>query len=96
MVEPLDLAPASAGGCWVADRAQESLLRLDREGGILQRHDDLGRVAGVREDPLTGTLWFSVPDRGRVYRLDPDGTTTWLQLPGCPRRISGDWSGGCG
>ncbi len=93
--EPIDVAPAAAGGCWVADREGRSLVRIDRAGAVQERFDGMGRIAGVAEDPLTRTLWLTVPEDGELRRIDADGTTTAIVLAGCPRRIAGDWSGGC-
>jgi hypothetical protein len=93
--EPLDLAPAARGGCWVADRAHGAIVRLGRDCDLLESRDGLGRVAGVCEDPHTGTLWVTVPEAGEIRRLDGDGERVRLTLDGCPHRIAGDWMGGC-
>ncbi len=95
LAEPMDLAPASAGCCWVADRRGRGIVRLDRLCQLVERRGDIAHAACVREDPESGALWVSVPDAGEVWRLDPDGENQRLALAGCPRRIAGDWTGGC-
>jgi hypothetical protein len=60
--EPLDLAVAGQGGCWVADRSGQAVVRIDRTCALLERRPELGRVAGIREDPQSGALWVTVPE----------------------------------
>ncbi len=95
VAEPLDLAPAALGGCWVADRGSGAILRLSRACELLASRPGLGRVTNVCEDPLSGALWITIAEAGEVVRLDADGERVRLGLDGCPRRIAGDWAGGC-
>lgn len=93
--EPLDLRASGTGTCWAADYAGGKLIELDRACQEIDRRENVGRVAEVVFDSSTGALWATVPDEGLVIRILPDGSRVTLELAGCPRRLAGDWLGGC-
>lgn len=96
LAEPLDLRITGEGTCWVADYGRGMLLELDRDCTERARHESLGAVAEVAVDPVSGALWTTRPDDGLVIRIRPSGERTEITLAGCPRRLAGDWTGGCG
>ena len=93
--EPLDLRATGEGTCWVADYGRGMLVELDRACTELARHESLGPVAEVAVDPVSGALWTTRPDDGLVMRIRATGERTEMTLAGCPRRLSGHWTGGC-
>jgi len=95
VAEPLDLRVSGNGTCWVADYSGDALIELNRDCEEVTRHEDVGRVAEVLFDSTSGALWATVPDDGLVIRILPQGTRVSLELAGCPRRLAGDWLGGC-
>ena len=97
LVEPSDVAADGSGLCWVADRGAGALVLVNRDCVILRRIDGLAGVLGVTVDPITGTLWATVPEDGRVIGLDAGTGETIgaVVLSGCPVKVEGDWTGGC-
>jgi hypothetical protein len=94
--EPLDVGADDAGCCWVADWAARALVLLDRECNVVATRDEVGPVAGVTYDPVAEALWVALPERGEVLFISlVDGWERRVVVGGCPRKIEGDWSGGC-
>jgi hypothetical protein len=95
--EPTDVAADGAGLCWVADRGARALVLVDRDCAVRRRIEGLAGLLGVTVDPISGTLWATVPEDGKVIALDV-GTGERIgavELPGCPVKVEGDWTGGC-
>lgn len=97
LVEPTDVAADGTGLCWVADRGAGALVLVDRACAVLRRLDGLAGLLGVTVDPISGTLWATVPEDGRVIGLDAGTGETIgaVELAGCPVKVEGDWTGGC-
>jgi hypothetical protein len=95
--EPTDVAADGTGLCWVADRGAGALVLVDRACAVLRRFDGLAGLLGVTVDPISGTLWATLPEDGRVIGLDAGTGETIgaVELPGCPVKVEGDWTGGC-
>ncbi|MCK4303581.1 MAG: hypothetical protein KAY24_05020 [Candidatus Eisenbacteria sp.] len=94
--EPLDLDATGTGECWVADRGAQRLILLDRSCSEVDCIEAVGQVAGVTGDPNTGDLWLALPDDSEVRRVVTESIiTTKVHLQGCPRKVVGDWLGGC-
>lgn len=94
--EPRGLAIADSC-CWVADRGGECLIRLNRQCEELERIEKLGVVydVAVEPDDMGTILWAVIPDSRTVLRIAPDGRIDRVTVAGYPRRIVGDWLGGC-
>ena len=96
IAEPRGLAIVDST-CWVADRGGQKLIRLDRRCEELERIEGLGPVQDVAVEPQDdgAILWAVLPESRTVLRIAPDGRIDRVTVAGYPRRIVGDWEGGC-
>jgi hypothetical protein len=93
---PLDLDRDGASGCWIADSDRGAAVHVDRDVRVIEERAGMDAVAGVTLDPVANTLWLAMPERGKVRCLGlTNGWSQDLSLNGCPRKIAGDWMGGC-